>query len=324
MTGHQDVVVEAAAERGLLLVEHADDSVLAVVDQHLAPDRVGEREQLLRDRVADDHDAAGGPACPSARGSGRARRSACCSAGTRACRRTIEMFGFVDSPLYSTTKPKSQISEPTRSTEPTWLADGVGVLERERRPAHGARAAGRPRRTRRPATSATWNVCAPSTLISFSMVAWTSAMAVITAMIEATPATMPTSVSTRPQLVGQDRAAATSTAVSRGRMAPPSARSLIAQRLDRDPAARRGRPAPRRRPRRPGSRPATAMTRIGSDRLAGISVALMIAVTIAASTMPIAPPEQADRATTRTGTAAGCSAAWRRSPCGCRSPACAR
>ena len=40
----------------------------------------------------------------------------------------------------------------------------------------------------------TWKTCAPRTLISFSIVACMTEIAVMTAMIEATPATMPTRV----------------------------------------------------------------------------------------------------------------------------------
>ena len=76
----------------------------------------------------------------------------------------------------------------------TFVADRLGVLQRERRPAHRLAAllvGGEP-----PAGHfCTWKVCAPSTLISFSMVAWITEIAVITAMIEATPGTMPTRVS---------------------------------------------------------------------------------------------------------------------------------
>ena len=47
----------------------------------------------------------------------------------------------------------------------------------------------------------TWNVCAPRTLISRSIAPWITEIPVITAMIDATPATIPTSVSTERSLL---------------------------------------------------------------------------------------------------------------------------
>ena len=94
-TRDQHVVVVAAAERRDFFSSNTPiTSNLRPSSSDGLADRVGEREQLLGQRVADDRDAARRLHVHRARGCGPARRSACCSPGTRACRRTIEMFGF--------------------------------------------------------------------------------------------------------------------------------------------------------------------------------------------------------------------------------------
>jgi len=78
--------------------------------------------------------------------------------------------------LYDAVKPKSQISDPTMSTLLTCCRIGVRVLQRERGPLHGlaplrvaVESPGRP--------LLRLEVCAPSTLISRSIVLWMTEMA---------------------------------------------------------------------------------------------------------------------------------------------------
>src|SRR5207247_2428551 len=82
----------------------------------------------------------------------------------------------------------------------------------------------------------TWNVCAPSTLISRSSVLWITETPVITAMIEATPATIPTSVSTERSLLAR---------IAWSDIANPPGRRM--RRAPRRGPHRRGGPAPRDR-----------------------------------------------------------------------------
>ena len=102
------------------------------------------------------------------------------------------MLGSVVMPLYDATLPSSQISVPTRSTELTWsriawASSRVtgGHFSAARRSSSLVKPFGH---------FCTWKVCAPSTVISFSMVVCMTEMAVITPMMEATPSTIPTRV----------------------------------------------------------------------------------------------------------------------------------
>ncbi len=170
----------------------------------------------------------------------------------------------------------------------------------------------------------TWKTWAPSTLISFSMVACTTEIAVITAMIDATPATMPTRVRTERSLLLTNRPQGHGEGVKQthGAAPVPDATHSAAPRWDR--AARRGRPAPGRPPRPTAMETTTAVTRMGIDTLAGISTLLITAVSDRGHQRCRSARPAGRWRPTRTGTASGCCGAWRRWPCGCRSPGCAR
>src|SRR5882672_6475077 len=171
----------------------------------------------------------------------------------------MERLGFVDSPLYCALNPKSQISEPTRSTDPTCsrIAFALARVRGGRRMAFRRWVAD----WNPPAGHfCTWKTWAPRTLISRSRVPWTIEMAVMTAMMEATPATTPTRVRMDRSLLLR-MAPVDMKSVSRGRSRPDIRRvggsepsslgSLIAQGIDGVEArGAEGRHDPRQHPHR--------------------------------------------------------------------------